>query len=51
MNNFKKIASTKMSNVKGGGRRAKYDTNGDGVWDVKFVFSNDGRLKKVKYNR
>lgn len=49
MNKFKNLTNTDMKEINGGRLKVKQDTDGDGRWDIKFVYNNDGLLIKAKY--
>jgi len=43
------MESAEIKNVNAGRTVVKQDTDGDGKWDVKMVYGDDGYLKKVKF--
>lgn len=38
------LDKTKMETILGGRKVVKYDTNGDGRWNIKVVFRNNGTV-------
>jgi len=43
--NYKVLNNTELSSVTGGRRVERIDVNGDGRWDVKIVYRNNGTVK------
>lgn len=49
MKDLKKLTEAEMQSLNGGRIKVKEDRDGDGIADVKFVYTNDGKLIKIKF--
>ena len=47
MNNLVELKREEMRVVNGGRKVRKIDLDGDGKWDVKLVYNNDGSLRRI----
>ena len=48
MKNFEELNETELQSVLGGRDRIKVDVDGDGVYDVMYVYKNNGELVRIK---